>query len=182
MQPCAILEHDRLKQDELNVAGVTLVPKIMTDGQVCLAMLSSFVQSLVHKPLLADLINIFQESVQQNKTVYEIKKNHLAERKASERQYHALVNISENTRYMEVYGQSVKYTKLKIHDNSDGEYEIAELWKFNNSMSGGDLINLKENLIFTNYIVTTENPLINIFPGVYATEHVDARDQEDLPR
>ena len=61
---CAILEHDMLKQDELNVAGVTIVPKMMTDGQVCLAMLSSFVQSLVHMLSLADLINISQESVQ----------------------------------------------------------------------------------------------------------------------
>ena len=55
---CAILEHDMLKQDELNVAGVTIATKMMTDGQVCLAMPSSFVQSLVHMLLLADNINI----------------------------------------------------------------------------------------------------------------------------
>ena len=120
--------------------------------------------------------------MQQNKTVYEIEKNHLAEQKESEKQHHVLVNISEYTRYMKVYGQSVEYTKLKIHDNSDGEFEIAGLWKFNNSMSGGDLINLKENLISTKYIMITENPSHQHFPGVCATEQVDARVQEDLPR
>ena len=126
-------------------------------------MLSYFVQSLVHMLLLADLINISQRSVQQNKTVCEIKMNYLAERKGSERQHHVLVNISENTRYREVYGQNVEYKMLIIHDNSDGQFEIAGLWKFINSTSGGDLINLKENPISTKYIVITANPLINIF-------------------
>ena len=160
---CVILEQDKLIQDGPNVAGVTFVPGIMTDGQIYLAMLSSFVQSLIYMALLADFINIFQESVQQNKTVNEIKKNHLAERKESERQYHVLVDVTENTRCMEVCGQSAECTKLKIQDNSDGEFEIAELWKFNKSTSEGGLTNLKENLISTKYIVTTENPLINIF-------------------
>ena len=121
---CVILEHNVLKQDELNVAGVTDVPKRMA---------RHFVPSFIHMLL------------------------------GSETKHPVLDSIYENTRHSEICKKNHEDKKLKIHDNSDGQFEIAGLWKFMNSPTEGDLINLKVNHKSPKYNVTKVYPFDDLF-------------------
>ena len=97
----------------------------------------NFVKDIVD---LEDLpLNISRETLQQNKILRVIRKNHVM------KYLEMFAEISEKKDdYKKYHEQFVECMKLGIHVNSVDDFEIAELLRINTSKSGDEQISMKE--------------------------------------
>ena len=87
-------------------------------------------------------LNIYRETLQQNKILRVIQKNHVM------KCMDMFAEIAEKKDdYEKSFEQFVKCMKLGIRENSVDDFEIAELLRFNTSKSGDEQISFKEYVV-----------------------------------
>ena len=109
----------------------------MDDCDELISVWLTFVKDVVDSEDLP--LNIYRESLHQNKILRVIKKNHVM--KCMD-MFDEIAELSDDRK--KFYEQFVKCMKLGIRENSVDDLEIAELLRFNTSKSGDEQISFQE--------------------------------------
>ena len=110
-------------------------------------------------------LNIYRETLHQNKILRVIKKNHVM--KCMD-MFDEIAELSDDRK--KFYEQFVKCMKLGIRENSVDDLKIAEMLRFNTSKSGDEQISFKEYVDYMkegqndNYHITGESIAV-VFPS-----------------